>query len=376
MKTLQIALYILFLIFNKKKLIKSKYMKLYKAVTLITLVFIINSCGNKTNENDSLFSLKINNSKKIYILDDTINLSIENKKNRAIDSVSYSINDLYVGSSKKNTTSEVKLNNQKLGQRIIAAKIYSEGAVFETNHKIKIVAAKKPILYTYTILETYPHDINAFTQGLEFKGDTLIESTGQYKTSTLRKTNYKTGEIYKKVDIGNQYFGEGLTFLNDKIYQLTWREKTGFIYDANTLEKKGTFVYGKSKEGWGLCNNGEKIYKSDGTQRIWQLNSNTLAEEDYIEIYTNTSKIDSVNELEWVEGKIYANIYQKDAIAIVNPNTGAVEGVINLKGLKDKVTQHKSIDVLNGIAYKGEKNILYITGKKWDKLFKIEISIK
>ena len=135
-------------------------------------------------------------------------------------------------------------------------------------------------------------------------------------------------------------------------------------------------MYGKSKEGWGLCNNGEKIFKSDGSQKIWQLNSNTLAEEEYIEIYTNTSKIDSVNELEWVEGKIYANIYQKDAIAIVNPNTGAVEGVINLKGLKDKVTQHKSLDVLNGIAYKGEKNILYITGKNWDKLFKIEIAIK
>ena len=349
------------------------YMKLYKVVTLIVLVLIINSCGDKTNKNDSLFSLSINNSKKVYILENTLNLTIENKKNRSIDSVLYHINNLKVGSSEKNKALDVSLDQQKLGQRIILAKIYSEGDVFETSQKIIIVATKKPILYTYNIIETYPHDTHAYTQGLEFKGDTLIEGTGQYKTSTLRKTNYKTGEIYKKVDIGNQYFGEGITYLNDKIYQLTWREKTGFIYDANTLTKKGTFIYGKSKEGWGLCNNGAHIFKSDGTQRIWQLNSNTLAEEDYIEIYTNTSKIDSVNELEWVEGKIYANIYQKDAIAIVNPNTGAVEGVINLKGLKDKVTQHKSLDVLNGIAYKGEENILYITGKNWDKLFKIEI---
>ena len=348
-------------------------MKFYKVVTLITLVLLIYSCGDKTNENNSLFSITINNAKKIYLLEDTLNLTIDNKKNKTIDSVSYTINNKRMGSSKKNNSSEVELNNQKLGQRTITAKIYSEGDVFEASQKITIVASNKPILYTYNIIEAYPHDSHAYTQGLEFKGDTLIESTGQYKTSTLRKTNYKTGEIYKKVDIGNQYFGEGLTYMNDKIYQLTWREKTGFIYDANTLTKKGTFIYGKSKEGWGLCNNGEHIFKSDGTQRIWQLNSNTLAEEDYIEIYTNTSKIDSVNELEWVEGKIYANIYQKDAIAIVNPNTGAVEGVINLKGLKDKVTQHKSLDVLNGIAYKGEENILYITGKNWDKLFKIEI---
>ena len=139
------------------------------------------------------------------------------------------------------------------------------------------------------------------------------------------------------------------------------------------MEKTGSFIYGKSKEGWGLCNDGKTIYKSDGTQKIWSLNPNTLGELDYIEIFTNTSKIKSVNELEWVEGKIYANIYQKDAIAIVDPASGAVEGVIDLTDLKDYVTQHEALDVLNGIAYNGEENILYITGKNWDKLFKVEI---
>ena len=132
-------------------------------------------------------------------------------------------------------------------------------------------------------------------------------------------------------------------------------------------------MYGASKEGWGLCNNGTAIYKSDGTEKIWTLNSNTLAEESYIELYTNTSKIPKVNELEWVDGKIYANIWQKDAIAIVNPINGAVEGVIDMKGLQAQVTQHETLDVLNGIAYKGEPNILYVTGKNWDKLFKIEV---
>ena len=172
------------------------------------------------------------------------------------------------------------------------------------------------------------------------------------------------------------YFGEGLTVLNNKIYQLSWREKTGFIYNLKTMEQTGTFIYGESKEGWGLCNDGKTIYKSDGTEKIWTLNPNTLAEMDYIEIFTNTSKINSVNELEWVDGKIYANVYQQSSIAIIDPKNGAVEGVIDLTDLKTHVTQHQKLDVLNGIAYKGEPNILYITGKNWDKLFKIEIMEK
>src|SRR5690606_594729 len=172
--------------------------------------------------------------------------------------------------------------------------------------------------------------------------------------------------------LDRSYFGEGLTILNQKIYQLTWRAKKGFIYDLETLDYTGSFAYNQSKEGWGLCNDGQKIYKSDGTEKIWTLNSETLAEEDYIEIYTNTSRIKSVNELEWVGGKIFANVYQQNAIAIINPKTGAVEGVINLKGLQEKVSQHPGLDVLNGIAYKGEKNKLFITGKNWDKLFEIE----
>ena len=193
----------------------------------------------------------------------------------------------------------------------------------------------------------------------------------------MRKTDYRTGEVLQKVSLPDQYFGEGLTILNNKIYQLTWRENTGFIYNLKTMEQTGTFVYGESKEGWGLCHDAEKnIYKSDGTDRIWTLNSNTLAEKDYIEIFTNTSKISSVNELEWVDGKIYANVYQQGSIAIIDPSNGAVEGVIDLTDLKDKVTQHPKLDVLNGIAYNGEPNILYITGKNWDKLFKIEILLK
>ncbi|MDX1783728.1 MAG: glutaminyl-peptide cyclotransferase, partial [Aequorivita vladivostokensis] len=292
------------------------------------------------------------------------------KKKIEIDSIVYFLNKDRVSV----TDNTLSLSGKKLGEKTLRAQIYSDDETYEASTKVTILSSIKPKLYTYKVLETYPHDINAYTQGLEFENDTIYESTGQYKQSSLRKTDYKTGEVLQKVNLPDPYFGEGLTILNNKIYQLTWRENTGFIYNLKTMEQTGTFVYGESKEGWGLCHDAEKnIYKSDGTDRIWTLNSNTLAEMDYIEIFTNTSKINSVNELEWVEGKIYANVYQQGSIAIIDPSNGAVEGVIDLTDLKDKVTQHPKLDVLNGIAYKGEPNILYITGKNWDKLFKIEI---
>jgi glutamine cyclotransferase len=354
-------------------------MNFFNTLTLIFLSLILANCGDKIPDK-KVFTLQINNPKKVYTNEDIIKFKVVSKKTVALDSVVYSIsNPIEIGESKRITSQnsfkeeQLSLVNKKLGDRLLKATIYTAGKPVVISKTITLVASNKPKLYTYKILEKYPHDIQAYTQGLEFKQDTLLESTGLYKHSSLRKTNYKTGEVYKKITLDDAFFGEGITYLNNKIYQLTWREKIGFIYDANSLEKIGTFVYSKSKEGWGLCHNEKFIFKSDGTDKIWMLNPENLAEEDYIEIMTNKSKIKSVNELEWVGDKIYANIYQKDAIAIVDPKTGAVAGVINLKGLKDKVTQHQELDVLNGIAYKGEENIIYITGKKWDALFKIQI---
>lgn len=345
-------------------------MKIHKALIPTLLVLIMSSCGNNSAGKKDDFSLEISNPKKTYTTNDALSVSLINKKNIEIDSVVYFLNKDRVELSGK----ELSLSGKKLGEKKLMAKVYSDGDEYEATKTITILSSIKPKLYTYKVLETYPHDINAYTQGLEFKNDTLYESTGQYKESSLRKTDYKTGEVLKMVKLADHYFAEGLTIVNNKIYQLTWRENIGFIYNLNSMEQIGTFVYGQSKEGWGLCHDPENnIYKSDGSDKIWTLNPNTLAEKDYIEIFTNTSKINSVNELEWVEGKIYANVYQQGSIAIIDPKNGAVEGVIDLTDLKDKVTQHPKLDVLNGIAYKGEPNILYITGKNWDKLFKVEI---
>ena len=349
-------------------------MRLFTLVLSTLLFFLTMSCNSKKATGSELFDISIKNIQKTYTPADNFKVSVVNKKSTTIDSLEYFFDSRKITSLNTNSDLTIDLKNEKLGNRSLEIKIYSGTTVYEISKKITVLSSITPKLYTYRILEEYPHDTHAYTQGLEFKNDTLYESTGQYKNSSLRKTNYKTGEIYTKISLDDAYFGEGLTILNEKIYQLTWREKTGFIYDLNTLRKTGSFVYGRSIEGWGLCQDGKSIYKSDGTQRIWRLNANTLNEEGFIEIYTNSSRIKSVNELEWVNGKIYANIYLKDAIAIVDPKNGAVEGVIDLTSLKNKVSVRNPKDeVLNGIAYNGEENTLYVTGKNWNKLFKIKI---
>lgn len=345
----------------------------FKIFALTILLVAPSACGDKEPTAKNLFKLEYDGAKKGHDGNSPLNISVRARKGNPVDSVSFSIDGTILGRSTGATATSLDVSSLKLGKRVINATIHSEGKKYNLAGSVVLLASEKPILYDYEIVETYSHDIKAYTQGLEFHGDTLFESTGKYKHSSLRKTNYSSGEVIKTVPLSDGYFGEGLTIMNNKIYQLTWQENTGLIYNLGTMENTGSFVYGDSKEGWGLCNDGKVIFKSDGTERIWTLDPETLAEDGYIEIYTNTAKIPNVNELEWVEGKIYANIYQKDAIAIVNPEDGAVEGVINLKGLKDKVTQHEDLDVLNGIAYKGEPNILYVTGKNWDKLFKIRV---
>lgn len=350
---------------------KSLKMKSFPfVIAILTLLFL--SCNNKL-KNELTFKIHITEQKSTYKNNETLTVSLENTQNKKSDSVVYFIDQNRLGKTSAKEPFAFSLENQKLGNRILHAKIYLENAVENPSKELYVLASERPKLYSYKIINAYPHDIEAYTQGLEFHQDTLYEGTGQYGKSSLRKTDYKTGKIIQQVGLDNTFFGEGITIMNNKIYQLTWRENTGFIYNLTTLEKTGSFVYTKSNEGWGLCNDGQTIYKSDGTEKIWTLNKDNLTEESFIEIYTNTSRIKSVNELEWVEGKIYANIFQRNSIAIINPKNGAVEGVIDLSDLQTKVKQHQFLDVLNGIAYKGDKNHLFVTGKNWDTLFEIEI---
>ena len=342
----------------------------------LLLLFILNltliSCGSNSGKKISDFSLSLVDSKSEFQLGETLEVAVKNPKNREIDSVKFYFEDRLLEKSDE-ISARLPLNDQKLGNQNIQALVYSDGNTDSIQIAVKIFNDNPPVIYTYQIINTYPHDQKAYTQGLEFFKDTLYESTGQYGNSSLRKTNFETGEILKKVDLADRYFGEGLSVLNDKIYQLTWNEGEGLIYDITDLKQTGSFKYNQSKEGWGLTNDGEKFYKSDGTEKIWILNGTTLAEESFIQPTTHRSISTQLNELEWIEGKIYANTYQKDGVAIINPTNGAIEGLINFQGLRDKVTQHPDLDVLNGIAYNPTTKKIYVTGKNWDKLFEVEI---
>jgi len=231
-----------------------------------------------------------------------------------------------------------------------------------------------PASISYSMMSALPHDTSSFTQGFEFYNGVLYEGTGQRGQSTLRKTNYKTGNIDLKIDLEPRFFGEGITFLNDKIYQLTWQETTAFVYDAKTMKKLKELPYAKKIEGWGLTNDGKYLYQSDGSEKIYKLNPEDLSVVDYINVYSKDTKVKELNELEWVDGKIYSNVYQKNAIVIVNPTNGVVEGVINLAELESKTTPIADRDVLNGIAYNPATKTFFVTGKNWDKMFEIKIN--
>ena len=261
----------------------------------------------------------------------------------------------------------------ELGVKTLKAVINYNGENGEITKDIRVLAKNPPEVYTYEIINEFPHDINAFTQGLEFYKDTLYESTGKKGLSSLRKIDFKTGKILKQINLEDTYFGEGITILKDKIYMLTWQSNIGFIYDTKTFEKLDSFKYGKSKEGWGLANDGEKLFKSDGSEKIWFLNPETLQEVGHIETVTNKSVFNKTNELEYANGKIYANVWQKESMMIIDAKSGAIIGVINFGGLKDKVKKHDNLDVFNGIAYHKERGTFFVTGKNWDTLFEVTI---
>lgn len=337
-----------------------------KLFIFIVFNLILMSCGNSSKIIKSNFSVQLNSDTNIISNANTLKVSLVNIKNLKIDSVEITLDN-------KKVTNSVDLANISLGEKLLKMKVYYDSQIEVLIKKVIIVNKNTPKIYSYEIVNSYPHDISSYTQGLEFYKGNLYESTGQYGESKIRQVDYKSGDIVRNIDLNDTYFGEGLSVLNDKIYQLTWKEGRGLVYDINRFEQIETFNYGQSKEGWGLCNDGEKFYKSDGTEFIWLLNANTLAEESYIQAYTNKGKLTNLNELEWVEGFIYANRYQKNGVAIINPKNGAIEAVIDFKDLKSKVTKHNGLDVLNGMAYNPKTETLFVTGKRWDKLFEVRI---
>ena len=233
------------------------------------------------------------------------------------------------------------------------------------------VAAPTPV-YGYQVVRAYPHDAKAFTEGLFFMNGYLFESTGLEGRSSVRKERLETGQVVEKHDLSPAYFGEGIVDWKDRLVQLTYRSEKGFVYDLGSFKEQKTFAY--KGEGWGLTQDGKRIIRSDGTPRIRFLDPATLKETGHVVVTDGGKPVTFINELEWVKGEIYANIWQTDMIARIDPKSGHVVGWIDLTGLRETAGAAADPDaVANGIAYDSAKGRLYVTGKLWPKLFEIRL---
>lgn len=247
----------------------------------------------------------------------------------------------------------------------------------DSNARPESIDAALPAAIPYQIVNSYAHDTKAFTEGLQFVDGRLLESTGNYGSSDLRFTELNTGKVLKKTPLDAKYFGEGCTQIKDKIYQLTYRENTCLVYDAATLKKTGEFTYNIG-EGWGMTTDGTHLIVSNGGSNLFFFDPLTFREMKRVGVYNQYGPVSNINELEYIKGFIYANIWQQDVIIKIDPVTGKIVGVADLSDIRPKLGIPPAIDdsspeVLNGIAYDSAANRIFITGKNWPKLLEVKL---
>ncbi len=344
-------------------------MKLLKQISVFLLtISLLTSC-----ETHYKFSI---NTKKKAVLASQFDVSVSEKSGTEISKALFFINGKEIPSN--NLKASINTNDYGVGKHLISAMLYyGEGKSKKINNSFEVFAKNPPTIYGYKLINSFPHDSKAYTQGLEFHNGFLYETTGRNGQSSLRKVELKTGKVLQKIDLDKKYFGEGMTIVGNNIFFLTWKASKGFVYDLETFELKKEFKYNRSIEGWGLTHNDSELIKSDGTNRLWFLDPKTQKEKRSVQVYTHDRSVGVLNELEYINGKVYANKWQKNSIVIINPNTGVVEGIADLEGLKKEVEKTQKLEpqdeVLNGIAYDSKNNRLFVTGKNWNTLFEIEL---
>ena len=336
-------------------------------VAFFACFLLITSCSD-------VYKFSLDHKKQVK-LNESVKVTLKEKEDKPVNKVQFFINGKEITSEGASIT--INTSDLGVGKHKVSALVFYPEKTKKENSFIEILADKAPTFYSYKVINEYPHDTKAYTQGLEYHNGFLYETTGRRGQSTLRKVEIKTGKVLQKIALDKKYFGEGMTIVNDKIIWLTWENKKGFIYDLETFKLEKEFKYNKSKEGWGLTQNETELIKSDGTNKIWFLDKETQKEKRYIQAYTHDRALSQLNELELINGKLYANYYQKPIIAIINPENGIVEGLVNLKGLEAEMKKTQKLvpqdEVLNGIAFDAENNRIFVTGKNWGKLFEIEL---
>ncbi len=334
-------------------------------------VLLLSQCINDNKKNEETSTFISPEAGRNINVGDTVNLQV--RLTEKADSVVYFADGERVSNSVDEKPVSIQTAELPLGMKAITAKIYRKGAEpEEISTNIVLKSSLIPQKIGYTVVKEFKHDTESYTQGLEFHNGFFYESDGLGGESSIRKVEPSTGKVLQVTPI-DKIFAEGMTIVGDKILMLTYQENINIEYDLKTLKELRRYPTPYNREGWGLCNDGNKIYNSDGTNVIHLLNKDTYMEEGFIEVYDNNGPVDSLNELEFIDGKIYANIYVSNRIVIINPANGQVTAEIDLSALYPKYANETEL-VLNGIAWDAAGKRLFVTGKKWDKLFQIKLN--
>lgn len=354
--------------------------KLSNLFPLVVLFFISCSADKKVDSVSGTSWNKPESGTSVN-LGDKVTLQLNFDNTAGVDSVVYFVDGIPQIRKADTAQSYIETANLVLGNRLITAKVYRKGQPEEeVNTNIVLKSNLIPQKFTYKVQQVFDHDTSSYTQGLEFHKGVFYESDGgntpETGFSSLRKVEPATGKVIQKVDLPHTVFAEGLTVVDDKIIQLTWQNNIGMVYDKNTFKQLSEFPYQNSTQGWGLCSDDKRLYKSDGSNLIYFLNRENYREEGYIEVFDQNGPVEQLNELEFIDGKIYANVYETDRIVIINPDNGQVAGEIDMSDLLPAIYKYPDTNVLNGIAWDSKSKRLFVTGKRWAKLFQVELRIK
>jgi len=343
---------------------------------LITSILIIligfTGCSSSTATRKPVTNIQITPSNNTIVYGNEFTITVQSKLNKPrIVEIEIYINNQLVEKVKSSSAS-ITLNSKDFstGKHTIKTIAKNQDNKIGINYaSISIFSDLQPKQLSYHLKGTFTHNTSYYTQGLEFYNNKLYEGTGNYDESFIYVYNPENKKIDQSLKIDVQYFGEGITILNNKLYQLTYKAQKGFVYDVFTLEKISEFSFA-SKEGWGLTNDGKNLIMSDGSSSLYFIHPENFQIEKKIDVSTPLAFISNINELEYVDGVIYANIWTTQSIVKIEAKTGRVLAFIDMTGLMNNLTNHR-IDVLNGIAYEPNEKLFYVTGKWWPSMFKV-----
>lgn len=360
-------------------------MKIFSIALLVVLSTVTSgSCDRKSSTQGTtkvkkdiikkITSLENPAGKSTFITGDEIEIVLSKPDTLEVDSVHAFFRGQKIGTYRNTLKFVIPTVGSNPGNAGVRVKVFfSKGQSESHSRQIELLSDIIPVAYRYSVVNSFPHEIGAYTQGLQFYDGWLYEGTGNYNQSTVRKVKLENGEVIQIRNNASTIFGEGITIYNGKIYQLTYKSQICFVYDLNSFNEIQKYYF-QNSEGWGLTSTEDELIMSEGSNILYFIDPEMFTVKRQVEVYNNEGPVTSLNELEYIDGKIYANRYYTDEIVIIDPATGKEEGRVDMKGILSVKDRKPSTNVLNGIAWDSEQNRLFVTGKYWPKLFEIKLT--